>query len=1813
MDTNRDSLSSALLQSIDLLAKSAANNTNGTLTIEAKIVDVVDEGKGIYKVEYLGNTFEAATASSEVIYSLDDMVYVLVPDGNFDKNKVILSPASPAETTYASTENGVSYITFGDNLFASIADVELCTYRPETKIVSTDKTGFAQLFAEALKDSRVFNFTSRIKTNIDKSRRTKGNYGLNLVIPVIQENESTEYTVTLDINNIKGDPYNFTEFALQNLYFELPADMTYDTSRQPSISAFVDRFIGDYSASAPVDIWIKDIQLLSTVAAVGDSTSGYYLVLTATEGTSYLASRTSDTKTLNPTLYLNNKVTKLTDFDCYWFRENCLVDNESDKFSRFGGLGWEILNEKTGVEVQEGGKETFQYVTNIYQLTVKQDDIHSATRYKCVLVKGDKVVNQTITLRNLASNVKITLESKTGFNIYTENVGRARLVVTYYESGVTDVDVPTTSVGYAWQRYDKFGSYIDNDFYVIERLNEKVDDHFETEISYPVSEIDEFNTLYCTVYTEVSGVNNVKQVIAGTRSVILSTSSAAAYNIKVENGDKLYKYDADGDSPKVADYDGPLSSAIKEIMPINITLYKPEGDEFTADEYAVTTVEWLVPVNSMIKLTATQKQDTTSNPGYYTIKGSYNNYKSLNYDIVSSYNKNKLDNTIIIRAFLKGNSAENVANLRFLKDGESGTNGSKYSAIVTYNGMGYGEKDTNGKQNKLQLVFAVDKIQWYYWNPSTSVYAPITPGATFATLGVDTYADGEKITNSTIEWSLFDSSYTYDNIRCPFTVASNGGLKLKAATESYAQWADASQNFCATVQAKVRAKRISADDGQTASEEYVYAYYPIEMTRVEKYENLNGFYPSLVGGFSQVVYASDGTNPQYDNSNNFEVAGDVDGLYNYTWSSSANISVRKLDDQSCKATPATKYDNGAAKNFIKISGGPSSSASSTLANLISQTQSKVTNETNRLSYYNTLQDALSIFNGYDYDSYVSDLQTASTFFTIKTNYIKNVKEFKSALESRLEKVEVFYKTDQSTRMIRLRNEIIDRIGKFTNLLNLAYKMGSDLTAVTQIQSVAPAQLLLTPFNYESGDPNYYMTFHDAVEKYNTEIRVLYTSYYNQLDNTFITLQSLVKYEIDELTNYVNDSKWITLSSPRYGISEQVYLYAGLVKNLKAYVASISNEENYSYDKIITNVLKPIQTIIKQYSNINYDGIIAKINDKITELTTELNRYKSIKLPSNNGIIHIKPIVMLFNRYEMANINGWDGNKTTVEDGYILTPQMGAGKKENGLFTGVVMGVKQTGVKSTTNQRIGLFGYYQGKQSLFLNSKDGSAIFGLSGKGQIVIDPQAEKGMIYSSNYWKNYNASDGKPSSYGSGNLNGAGMLIDLTTPEIKFGSGNFSVTSDGYLTAKGGGSIAGWKISDTQLYSDITAANGRITLESSGTGKIYSHSHSSLDATGNGFYLSKDGMSIGSKVYIDAAGAMRLGYGATSGTGRHWVISGTSSNSYICYGTNTWHEADTDGGSTRDVYLGTDGFSLGRRFSVSNLGELKAYQGQIGGWTISRTKLSAGNIELDASGQISGGDSSNRWYIYPAGVAYFSNVIANQKGNIAGWNINPTTLTGGNITLNSEGSMTGPTWSITAGGVATFNNVVLKGNTASTSGQASSMDWGDNFSVDTAGNLRCKNAYVEGEIQANKGKIGGINITTNKIYGSNWELNSTGGEIGGWNITSTGLSTVGTSGNPISISKSNNGFLNIGDIIASDISGTVIQADAALYAIHPNDDNYYDVAQEIYNLWEKVNSKSDKSWVEETFARHGSYPFSGSASVSTSTGSGTCSGNISI
>lgn len=125
-------------------------------------------------------------------------------------------------------------------------------------------------------------------------------------------------------------------------------------------------------------------------------------------------------------------------------------------------------------------------------------------------------------------------------------------------------------------------------------------------------------------------------------------------------------------------------------------------------------------------------------------------------------------------------------------------------------------------------------------------------------------------------------------------------------------------------------------------------------------------------------------------------------------------------------------------------------------------------------------------------------------------------------------------------------------------------------------------------------------------------------------------------------------------------------------------------------------------------------------------------YSSKTAYQNNGNAEVDiyiPIYMSLNTFGLKSLNAWDGNHLEIneDENYILAPQIGAGSKdENNRFTGVVMGTAQT--YDQDEAQIGLLGYSHGKQSIFLDSETGNAIFGLP-EQQASQNNQYEEGRI----------------------------------------------------------------------------------------------------------------------------------------------------------------------------------------------------------------------------------------------------------------------------------------------------------------------------------------------------------------------------------------------------------------------------------------------------------------------------------------------------
>ena len=175
--------------------------------------------------------------------------------------------------------------------------------------------------------------------------------------------------------------------------------------------------------------------------------------------------------------------------------------------------------------------------------------------------------------------------------------------------------------------------------------------------------------------------------------------------------------------------------------------------------------------------------------------------------------------------------------------------------------------------------------------------------------------------------------------------------------------------------------------------------------------------------------------------------------------------------------------------------------------------------------------------------------------------------------------------------------------------------------------------------------------------------------------------------------------------------------------------------NAAFTLLLDNKEKEGSSIIVPAEN-NVNKIYILPNDVYTgEYTNNLVHaaiYTSRQIYQNGGNticdVYV-PIYMSLNVYGLKSLNAWDGNHVEIneDENYVLAPQIGAGKKDtNNKFTGILMGTSQT--YDQKEEQIGLLGYSEGKQSIWLDAETGKAVFGLP-EQQATQENQFTEGRI----------------------------------------------------------------------------------------------------------------------------------------------------------------------------------------------------------------------------------------------------------------------------------------------------------------------------------------------------------------------------------------------------------------------------------------------------------------------------------------------------
>ena len=1273
-----EQLQDSLLQAIQTLTDSSVAHSKATMTVKAEITEVVSISQGIYKARYLNDSL-TVYAMQGLEYSVGNIVYILIPDGNFSNKKLILSNAAVVDEVSVQIGESTSadeYYDISENFFANFNNtIQLCSYKTSNGGITLSQIDRAakEKIIEYLKYYNTFYFGATIQTALDATQKARnGKYGIKLSIPLkgLDEETSTYWKeIQIDPSNILGNPYALEVPTPQSITFSIDTTkLTYDSKRDIIITYFSETGEDSFlpGKNKPADIFLTDI-IFKTIEALPESIQqGYSLTINATQGTLFTDNDSVDeVKTLTPTVrYNGNKITLRSDTICYWFVEDASINARSKGYVSYAGAGWRCLNEVDG----EGNP------VSALSIDVAKNDLVKELKYKCVIIYDKNVISNTITLVNVNSSIELKLETSTGSTLYSKTAKEVELRMNVMGGSTL------TNISFSWSRKDKNGQLIEvinsttkqpepNADFIIEKV--------PSVAKLPILLIDELTTVSCTVIKDDGTVLGTKSL-----TITIGEKQTPQYRLIINNGDRVYKYDSDGDSPMIANYDGPLSSVVSAIKPLTYQIFRADGTEFTETDYRLCSYTWKIPKNSLIQV---DEDNVGEGPDYYRVSGNGGGIEGdytaqLNYKIASKFNNNKSDNNITLEVKFNDIILEEKTNMFFLKEGASGTNGTKYAAVITYDGYGYRQQDTSGREQKLRMYYTVKDNTWYFSKSDNYVYKT---GASVPPLfKILVYEDGEILSsgNYTVSYSMFDKK----NLNPIFRVDKNiGRLGVSTGVRPSLN----NFNLMNIVQATVKITK-NGTESSINSETVLYAYYPIETTIISG----NIVFSSssrhidtlcyLTGGFGEVVYATDGTNPQYDSSIPFEYKNYSNILQWIHNDNNGHLTLREIEENVAqrKCIPDSKYDDGNTKNYIYVRSG----------------------------------------------------------------------------------------------------------------------------------------------------------------------------------------------------NYAT----------------------------------------------------------------------------------------------------IQPIVFLYNRYEMSNLNGWDGNKLYLDkenSEYILAPQIGAGiKHTDNSFTGVVMGIKKI-TANTDTVDVGLFGYHQGQQSFFLDAEDGSASFGVSGKGQIEIVPSKDKAIIQSGNF----------------STTNKTGMQIDLTTPSIKWGNGNFSVDSNGYGTLKGGGSIAGWTINDDTL------TGGNVTLNKNG------------NLTGKNWYINNDGSTKFGNLTINTSGDIT----ANGGTFNNITVTGNSTFSGKLSGATGTFSGELSAAS--GTFKGTLSAATGSinsitatnltvtsgKISLGNtvLSSSSSDTSTIGGWTIGAKSLTSGSANSNNFIGLYSSYDGNENYRIVVGNKKFTvdreGYMSAYSGTIGGWTIGYATI----------------------------------------------------------------------------------------------------------------------------------------------------------------------------------------------------------------------------
>ena len=724
MLNNSNQISEAILEAINIISDKKISKAEFSSTIQGTIVECKDASLGKYLVKYQDSLLEAYSTSPSISYSKDSLVYIFVPDGNLKEYKVILGTTKQLGTNYIEEFTGEEYFDTGENFISSDYTIVMSSYQTKQyELFNRNKENniitLSENITNEIRNANYLKMTGTVQTGLPYDQKRNGHYGVKITL--IMKNSATgveePQDYYFDNNNFFGNPYEYITASDQVVSCQIDSDNFVAVDR---IVCFVQDFpnqVEQGEEPPAADIFIYNFAINGSYKLSDSEKSSVAIVLKAERGYTFgKDSSDDDTRPIVANLRVKMKEVNLEqqNVQIYWFIQDLKIISRSPQYLNYGGMGWRCINEKVISD-----NETPNRFNPSPSIEIKKEDVtfSKQTKFKCVAVYDNKSYSKQFLIFNQGATYEVTLISSEGTSfhhsaghpnlicqVWSEEDGKRTEItdqenkifkwqVCNYQNKTTDIiedDVlyikalknkaeieDVVGVETYWNQicevdkyYDDFGLSKQNDQktyqYFYDLYNKIIssyenNQHLKRNVLYNVNlqEIINSSTFRCSCYEKKD--NGIEQLI-GTASIEIKNTptSSNGYTLIINHGDQTFLYNEEGASLHSNAIDEPY-----QLFDLSYTLYYNGNEIKQEDLQNGTTVTWKVPIeNTMLDMGSNEYITDTEN--------------NLPIGIKNTYDNNLSNNDIYLIMQYKDQTFITKTNFTFSKQGQNGTNGTKY-------------------------------------------------------------------------------------------------------------------------------------------------------------------------------------------------------------------------------------------------------------------------------------------------------------------------------------------------------------------------------------------------------------------------------------------------------------------------------------------------------------------------------------------------------------------------------------------------------------------------------------------------------------------------------------------------------------------------------------------------------------------------------------------------------------------------------------------------------------------------------------------------------------------------------------------------------------------------------------------------------------------------------------------------------------------------------------------------------------------------------------------------------------------------------